>query len=364
MKRRSFLKKAAVGAAAGSVAAPAIAKSNPKIHWRMAASWPKSLDTIFGGADQIAKTVSDMTDGNFTIRTFAGGELVPGLQVLDATQNGTVELGHTAPYYYTGKDLGFAFGTCVPFGMNFRQSNAWWLFGGGKEIMEPLFTEYGVKAILSGNTGTQMGGWFRKEVHTLADLKGLRFRIGGFGGTVMAKTGVVPTMVAGADIYPSLEKGTIDGCEWIGPYDDAKLGFQKVCKYYYAPGWWEAGPKLMTLVNLQKWHDLPKHYQAILENACHAANDWMMAKYDHVNPTALRKLIAGGTQLRYFSREIMEAAEKGAYEVYHENMTKSKHWARIYPQWLAYRNQEIEWHRFNDATFANYLWFSKIKAKV
>jgi len=364
MQRRSFLKKAAVGVAAGSVAAPAIAASNPKISWRMAASWPKSLDTIYGGAEQIAKTVAEMTDGNFQIRTFAGGELVPGLQVLDATQNGTVELGHTAPYYYVGKDLGFAFGTCVPFGMNFRQSNAWWLFGGGREIMEPLFTEYGVKAILSGNTGTQMGGWFRKEVHTLDDLKGLRFRIGGFGGQVMAKTGVVPTMVAGADIYPSLEKGTLDGCEWIGPYDDAKLGFQKVCKYYYAPGWWEVGPKLMTLVNLQKWHDLPKHYQAILENACHAANDWMMAKYDHVNPEALRKLVGGGTQLRYFSREIMEASERGAYEVYHANMTKSKHWARIYPQWLAYRNYEIEWHRFNDATFANYLWFSKVKAKV
>jgi TRAP-type mannitol/chloroaromatic compound transport system substrate-binding protein len=364
MKRRSFLKKAAVGAAVGSVAAPAIAASNPKISWRMAASWPKSLDTIYGGCEQIAKTVAEMTDGNFQIRTFAGGEIVPGLQVLDATQNGTVELGHTAPYYYTGKDLGFAFGTCVPFGMTFRQSNAWWLFGGGKEIMEPLFSEYGVKAILSGNTGTQMGGWFRKEVHNLADLKGLRFRIGGFGGTVMATTGVVPTMVAGADIYPSLEKGTLDGCEWIGPYDDAKLGFQKVCKYYYAPGWWEVGPKLMTLVNLQKWHDLPKHYQAILESACHAANDWMMAKYDHVNPEALRKLVAGGTQLRYFTREIMEASERGAYEVYHGNMTKSKHWARIYPQWLAYRNYEIEWHRFNDSTFSNYLFFSKIKAKV
>ena len=364
MQRRSFLKKAAVGLAAGSVAAPAIAQSNPKISWRMATSWPKSLDTLFGGAEMVGKWVSEMTDGNFTIRTFAGGEIVPGLQVLDATQNGTVELGHTAPYYYIGKDVAFAFGTCVPFGMNFRQANAWWHFGGGKEVMEPLFTEYGVKAILAGNTGTQMGGWYRKEIKSLADMKGLKMRIGGLGGRVIAKIGVVPTQVAGADIYPSLEKGTIDACEWVGPYDDEKLGFQKVAKYYYAPGWWEGGPRLVTLVNMAKWDGLPKHYQAILSTACEAANEWMMAKYDQLNPPALRRLIAGGTKLRYFPKSVMEASEKGAYELYKEYMGTSKHWARIYPQWLAYRNEEIEWHRFCDNTFENYLWHSKIKAKI
>ncbi len=364
MQRRSFLKKAAAGLAVGSVAAPAIAQSNPKISWRMTTSWPKSLDTIYGGAEMVAKWVGEMTDGNFQIRTFAGGEIVPGLQVLDAVQNGTCELGHTATYYYIGKDLGFAFGTCVPFGMNDRQSNAWWHFGGGKEIMEPLFTEYGVKAILAGNTGAQMGGWFRKPVRSLRDVKGLRFRIGGLGGRVIAKIGVVPTMVAGADIYPSLEKGTIDGCEWIGPYDDAKLGFQKVAKYYYAPGWWEGGPRLHVLANLEKFNSLPKHYQAALTTACEAANEWMMAKYDDANPKALRQLIASGTKLRYFPKSVMQAAEKGAYELYKEYEGKSKHWARIYPQWLAYRNQEIEWHRFNEATYQNYLWFSKIKAKA
>ncbi|MGH8688384.1 MAG: TRAP transporter substrate-binding protein [Burkholderiales bacterium] len=363
MERRSFLKKAAVGVAAGAVAAPAIAQSNPKIQWRLAASWPKSLDTLFGGADMIAKWVSEMTGGNFSIRTFAGGEIVPALKVLDATQNGTVELGHTAPYYYIGKDVGFAFGTCVPFGMNYRQGNAWWHFGGGKEVMEPLFTEYGVKGILAGNTGLQMGGWFRKEINSIADMKGLKMRIGGLGGRVIAGVGVVPTQVAGADIYPSLEKGTIDACEWVGPYDDEKLGFQKVAKYYYAPGWWEGGPRLITFVNLEKWHSLPKHYQAALETACEASNEWMMAKYDHENPAALRRLIAGGTQLRYFPKDVMDAAENSAYALYKEYEGKSKHWARIYPQWLAYRDTEIEWFRFNEATYQNFLWFSKTKAK-
>jgi TRAP-type mannitol/chloroaromatic compound transport system substrate-binding protein len=236
MKRRSFLKKAALGVAAGSVAAPAIAQSQPSIQWRMAASWPKSLDTLFGGADLIAKRVAEMTDGKFQIRVFAAGEIVPALQVLDAVQAGTVEMGHTVSYYYFGKDPAFALGASVPFGPNQRQSYAWWHFGGGAEAMAPLFKEYGCIAMLAGSTGCQMGGWFRKEIKSVADLAGLKFRIGGMAGLVLAKLGVVPQMIAGPDIYPALEKGTIDAAEWVGPYDDEKLGFNKVAKYYYPGG--------------------------------------------------------------------------------------------------------------------------------
>src|SRR6266404_2055536 len=182
MKRRAFLKKTALGLAAGTIAAPAIAQSLPAIQWRLAASWPKSLDTIFGGAELIAKRVGEMTDGKFQIRAFAAGEIVPALQVLDAVQAGTVELGHTATYYYFGKDPAFALGTSVCFGMNTRQNNAWLLEGGGDKLMEPLFSEYGVKAIPAGNTGCQMGGWYRKEIKSVADLKGLKMRIGGMAG--------------------------------------------------------------------------------------------------------------------------------------------------------------------------------------
>ena len=249
MQRRTFLKQAAVGAAAGAVAAPAIAQSNPTIQWRLAASWPKSLDTLYGGAELVARRVGELTDGKFQIRPFAAGEIVPALQVLDAVQAGTVECGHTATYYYYGKDPAFAMGTSIGFGGNTRQNFAWWFFGGGSEAMAPLFKEYGCVAFAAGSTGCQMGGWFRKEIKGVDDLKGLKFRIGGMAGMVMAKLGVVPQMIGGPDIYPALEKGTIDGAEWVGPYDDEKLGFNKVAQYYYYPGWWEAGPISMLLVN-------------------------------------------------------------------------------------------------------------------
>src|SRR5690349_21875421 len=195
MQRRSFLKKAAAGAAAGVVAAPAIAQSQPAIQWRMAASWPKSLDTLFGGADLVAKRVSELTDGKFQIRTFAAGEIVPALQVLDAVQAGTVELGHTALYYYFGKDPALALTCAVCFGPNTRQSNAWWYHGGGEQAAEPLLKDYNIKALLSGNTGCQMGGWYRKEIKSVEDLKGLKMRIGGMAGLIVQKLGVVPQLI-------------------------------------------------------------------------------------------------------------------------------------------------------------------------
>ena len=362
MERRSFLKKAAAGVAAAGVAAPAIAQSQPSIQWRLAASWPKSLDTLYGGAELVARRVGEITDGKFTIRAFAAGEIVPALQVLDAVQAGTVELGHTATYYYFGKDPTFALGTSVCFGMNTRQNNAWWHFGGGREAMEPLFKEYGCIAIPAGNTGCQMGGWFRKEIKSVADLKGLKFRIGGMAGLILAKLGVVPQLIGGPDIYPALEKGTIDAAEWVGPYDDEKLGFNKVAQHYYYPGFWEGGPTLLTLVNEKKWNELPKSYQAALIAACGEANAWMPAKYDAQNPAALRRLIGSGTKIHPFPRSVLEAAEKASYELYEELKAKSKHWARVYPEWKKFRDEQYLWFRVAESTFDNYSFFSKIGA--
>jgi len=363
MKRRSFLKQAAAGVAAGAVAAPAIAESLPTIQWRLAASWPKSLDTLFGGAELVCNRVAELTEGKFQIRPFAAGELVPALQVLDAVQAGTVEVGHTASYYYYGKDPAFAFASALSFGPNTRQSNAWWYFGGGAEAMAPLFKDYGCVAFLGGNTGCQMGGWFRKEIKTVEDLRGLKFRIGGMAGLVLAKLGVVPQMIGGPDIYPALEKGTIDGAEWVGPYDDEKLGFNKVAQYYYYPGWWEGGPMLMVFVNEKKWHELPKLYQAAFKTACAEANGWMPAKYDAENPPALRRLVASGTKLRPFPKAIMEACENAAYEVYDELAAKSAHFKRIYPQWKKFRDEQFLWFRVAESTYDNYAFYSKIGAK-
>src|ERR1700736_5656998 len=265
MKRRDFIKVTGIGAAgAATMAAPAIAQSMPEIKWRMTTSWPKSLDTLHGGAEMMAKVVGEATDNKFQIQTFAAGEIVPCRQVLDAVQNGTVEMGHTASYYYFGKDPTFTFGTSLPFGPNMRLNQGWYINGGGREVLNEFYKTYNVASGPAGNTGCQMGGWFRKEVKTVADLNGLKFRIGGFAGKVVQKLGCVPQQLAGGDIYPALEKGTIDAAEWVGPYDDEKLGFNKIAPHYYYPGWWEGGPMLLAMVNLDKWNALPKNYQAIL----------------------------------------------------------------------------------------------------
>jgi len=360
MKRRSFLKKAAAGLVVGSVAAPAIVQAQQPITWRMATSWPKSLDTLYGGAELVAKRVGEITEGKFQIRPFAAGEIVPGLQVLDAVQAGTVELGHTAPYYYFGKDPAFTFGTAVCFGGNARQQAAWWLFGGGREAMAPLYKDYGIVAMMAGNTNCQMGGWWRKEIKSVADMKGVKMRIGGFAGLTLQKLGVVPTQLAAPDIYPALEKGTLDAAEWVGPYDDEKLGFNKVAKYYYYPGFWEGGPMLHVMVNEKKWAELSKPFQAALETACHEAVVWMEAKYDALNPPALRRLVAAGTQLRPFPRSVLEAAEKASYEIYEEMNAKSPHWKRIYPEWKKFRDEQFLWFRVAEQAYDNYTFNSKI----
>ncbi|PGH55043.1 ABC transporter substrate-binding protein [Azospirillum palustre] len=361
MKRRSFLTSAGVGVAASTLAAPAIAQSQPEIHWRLASSFPKSLDTIYGAADTIAARIAAATDGKFTIRPFAAGEIVPGLQVLDAVQNGTVECGHTASYYYVGKDPTFTFDATVPFGLNARQQNAWIYNGGGMALLREFFDGYGVMNFPAGNTGVQMGGWFRKEIKTVEDLKGLKFRIGGFAGQVLAKLGTVPQQIAGGDIYPSLEKGTIDAAEWIGPYDDEKLGFNKVAKYYYYPGWWEGGLNVSLLVNKQQWEQLPKQYKAILEAACFEANLTMNAKYDAENPAALRRLVAGGAQLRPFPREVMEACYKAATELYDETAKTNPKFAKIYEPWKKFRDDEYLWFRVAENSFDNFAFTAGLK---
>ena len=355
MKRRDFLKVSATGAAVAAVASPAIAQSAPEIKWRLTSSFPKSLDTIFGGAPEISKYVAEMTDNKFQIQVFAAGEIVPGLQALDATSNSTVEMCHTAAYYYVGKDPTFAIYASVPFGLNARMQNSWWYQGGGMELGNEFFKKFGVIGFPCGNTGTQMGGWFRKEIKTVADLSGLKFRIGGIAGQVLQKVGVVPQQLAGGDIYPALEKGTIDAAEWVGPYDDEKLGFQKVAKYYYYPGFWEGGPTVHAFCNLEKWNSPPKNYQAIITNATANANTWMAARYDMQNPSALKRLVAGGTQLRPFTNEVLEACLKATNELWGEISAKNPDFKKSIDAMQAYRSDEYLWWQVAEYTFDSFM---------
>src|SRR5437763_15989389 len=355
MKRRDFLKVSAAGAAATAVASPAIAQSMPEIKWRLTSSFPKSLDTIYGGAEQLSKQVAEMTDNKFQIQVFAAGEIAPGLQALDATSNGTVEMCHTVSYYYVGKDPTFSIYASVPFGLNARQQNSWWYQGGGMELGNEFFKKFGVIGFPCGNTGTQMGGWFRKEIKTVADLSGLKMRIGGIAGRVMQKVGVVPQQLAGGDIYPALEKGTIDAAEWVGPYDDEKLGFNKVAPHYYYPGWWERGPMLMGLVNLDKWNSLPKAYQSIIEQAGQASNSWMMAKYDQGNPLALKKLLVGGTKLHAFSPPIMQACLKATKELYAETAATNPNFKKVLDSMNNFTANGYQWWQVAELGYDSFM---------
>jgi len=355
MKRRQFLQAAGLAAAATAVAGPAVAQSLPELKWRLTSSFPKSLDTIYGAAEAFAKAVAEASDNRFQIQVFAAGEIVPGLQAADAVQNGTVEMCHTSSYYYFGKDPTFALGTAVPFGLNSRMQTAWMYFGGGMELMNDFYKKFNIYGIPAGNTGAQMGGWFRKEIKEVADLNGLKMRIGGFAGRVISKLGVVPQQIAGGDIYPALEKGTIDAAEWVGPYDDEKLGFNKVAKFYYYPGWWEGGPALQMFVNTPKYNELPAEYKAALRAGCAEGNTWMMAKYDAQNPAALRKLVAGGTQLRPFSKPIMDACYAAAMELYAETSAKNPNFKKLWDNLSAFQKEQILWFRVTENTFDNFM---------
>jgi TRAP-type mannitol/chloroaromatic compound transport system substrate-binding protein len=359
MQRRKFLTRAGAGIAAGAAAIPSLSNAQtaalPTIKWRLTSSFPKSLDTIFGAAETISKRVAAATGGKFQIQVFAGGEIVPGPAAMDAVKDGTVECCHTAPYYFFGKDSAFAFGTALPFGMNARQQNAWMYHGGGLALMREFYKEFNIINFPAGNTGAQMGGWFRKEIKTLADMKGLKMRIAGLAGKVMSKVGVIPQQIPGSDIYPALEKGTIDAAEWVGPYDDEKLGFNKVAKFYYYPGWWEGGPELDLYVNIKQWEALPPEYKAILEGACAEANIDMLAKYDALNPAALRRLVTSGVQLRPFNRDILNACYKAALEVYEEESAKNPKFKKIYDSWSKFRDDQILWFRVAEQHFDNFM---------
>jgi TRAP-type mannitol/chloroaromatic compound transport system substrate-binding protein len=355
MKRRQFLQAAGVGLAATAVAKPAIAQSMPEIKWRLSSGFPKSLDTIYGGAEVIAKYVSEASDNRFQIQPFAAGEIVGTFQLADAVSNGTVEMGQTASYYYVGKDPTFAFPTAIPWGLNPRQENAWMYHGGGIDLMNEFFAKHNLYGMPAGNTGTQMGGWFRKEIKGVQDLQGLKMRIGGLAGQVMQKLGLVPQQIPGGDIYPALERGTVDAAEWVGPYDDEKLGFNKVAPYYYYPGFWEGGAQITAFVNLAKWNELPKAYKSLLTAACGYANVDMQAKYDARNPAALRRLVTGGAQLRPFPQELLEASYKAANELYDELSQKNPEWKKVYEPYRTFRNEEYIWFQVAEYTYDNFM---------
>ncbi len=359
MERRSLIKHAGIAGILAAAAAPAV-HAQAVVRWRMASSFPKSLDTLYGGAETIARVVKAMTGGKFEISTHAAGELMPAFGVVDGVQQGSIECAHTAPYYFFGKDETFAMGCAIPFGLNSRQTTAWMIEGNGLKLMREFYAKYNIVNFPAGNTGAQMGGWFRKELKSVSDLKGLKFRIGGFGGRILERIGGIPQNIPASDIYSALEKGTIDAAEFVGPYDDLKLGLSKVAPNYYYPGWFEGGAQVDLFVNNKALESLTPEYRAILEAACAVAHSDVQAKYDARNPVALKQLVGSGTKLKEFPKDILAAAFAESEKYYEELSDKNENWKKIYPDFRKFRAEQNLWFRFTEATFDRFMQAQKL----
>lgn len=351
LDRRRFLTTASLGGAAAAagatLAAPAIAQEMPTINWRVASSFPKSLETIYGSGVDVSERVSAMTDGKFTLQVFAAGEIVPGLQAIDAATDGTVEAANSVGYYSWGKDPAFACGADLPWTFNARGKAAYNYHGGGIDAYNQFLSTQNLVCFPVGNTGAQMGGWYRKQITSVADMQGLKMRISGLAGRVVEKLGVVPQQIAGGDIYPALEKGTIDAAEWVGPYDDEKLGFQKVAPYYYYPGFWEGGPTVGMFFNLAKWNELPEVYKSILRTACQATDLNTLSEYDFKNPPALKRLAQSGAQPLPFPEDVMMAAFDASRQVYDELSNENAEFKRM---WEAQKPFLNDWYLYGQTT--------------
>ncbi|MFZ9182562.1 MAG: TRAP transporter substrate-binding protein [Hylemonella sp.] len=359
MDRRSLIKQAGIAGVLAAGVAPAV-HAQAAIRWRLTSSFPKALDTLFGVNDVFAAKVKEMTGGKFEISTHAAGELVPAFGTIDATKDGTVEMSNTAPYYYFGKDETFALACAIPFGLNARQMNAWMYEGNGLKLMRDFYRNYNIISFPMGNTGAQMGGWFRKPIKSLAEFKGTKFRVGGFAGKVVERIGGVPQNIPGGEIYQALEKGTIDAAEWVGPYDDLKLGFYKVAKNYAYPGWWEGGPQLELHVNTKAYDSLSSEYKGMISAAAAYAHMDMQAKYDARNAAALKTLVAGGARLFPFSKDLMDAAFKEAMALYSELSAKNPNWKKVYEDYSNFRREANVWFRFTEARFDSYMQSAKL----
>ena len=359
MDRRSLIKNAGIAGVLAAGIAPAV-HAQAALRWRLASSFPKSLDTIYGSAEVFSKAVREMSGGKFEISVHPAGELMPAFGVVDGVQNGTVEIAHTAPYYFFGKDPTFALGCAIPFGLNSRQMTAWMYEGNGLKLMREFYAQYNIMSFPGGNTGAQMGGWFRKEVKTPADIKGLKFRIGGFAGKVIERMGGVPQNIPGGEIYQALEKGTIDAAEWIGPYDDLKLGFNKVAPFYYYPGWWEGSLNLEFYINNKAFDGLSKENQAIVRAAAHEAHVVTQARYDARNPAALKQLVSAKTKVVAFPQPVMDASFKASMEVYEGLNSSNADWKKIYADYRNFQRDQVLWFRFAESSFDSFMQRQKL----
>ncbi|MBX7147253.1 MAG: TRAP transporter substrate-binding protein [Alphaproteobacteria bacterium] len=355
VKRRDLIIGTAVGITALATNFPKPALSQGLMEWKMVTSWPKGLPGLGTGAERLAKRISDLSNGRLTIKVYSAGELVPALQCFDAVASGTAEMSHDGSYYHLSKSAGCGFFSAVPFGMTANELNAWVYFGGGQELWDNLYDGFGLKGFLAGNTGVQMGGWFKKEIKSVNDLKGLKFRMPGQGGQALTKLGVTVVNVAGGEIFANLQSGAIDGAEWVGPYNDLSLGFYKVATNYYWPGFHEPGTGLQCMINKSKLSSLPQDLQEIIDICCKAENDYMLAEFNAQSATSLQSLIKDhGVKLRQFPKDVLQAFGNASGEVMQEILDKGDEKSKkIAQSYLAFRDKVKEWTRISEQAYTN-----------
>ena len=358
MKRRDFIKKAAGGAllaAGATTAAPAIA-ARKRFNWKLVTTWPPNFPIFQEGVEKFAKDIEEMSDRRLRISVFAGGELVPAMQTFDAVSQGTIQMGHGAAYYWSGKVPAAQFFTAVPFGMNAQGMNAWLYQGGGLNLWRDIYRPFNLVPFPMGNTGVQMGGWFRKKINSIADLKWLKMRIPGLGGKVMARAGVNPVLLPGGEIYTALERGTIDATEWVGPFHDQRLGLYRAAKNYYYPGWHEPGPVLELTVNSKAWSELPKEYQLMIETGAAAANTWMHAEFDAKNLLALRELKQKHkVEVIEFPADVIRELKRLTHETLKEEAAKDNSFREVYQAYKSFHKSNNAWNEISDAAYARAL---------
>lgn len=339
----------------GATHSTAVSRSGTETvyHWKLVTSWPKNFPGLGTAPEIFAEKVAVMSNGRLQIKVYGGGELVPALEVFSAVSQGTAEMSHAAAYYWKGKIPASPFFTSVPFGMNAQEMNGWLYRGGGLELWRELYEPFNIIPFPGGNTGVQMGGWFNREINSIADLKGLKMRIPGVGGEVFSRAGGTAVTLPGSELYTSLQTGVIDATEWVAPYNDMALGLHEVAKYYYYPGWHEPGATLEILVNKDAYNALPKDLQLIIEVAARYANQDMLDLYTSRNNRALEELInQHGVELRQFPDDVLQALQQASDEYFASVMQQDPMAAKVYASWKAYLDGASNYHRFSEQAYS------------
>ncbi|NET10413.1 MAG: ABC transporter substrate-binding protein [Symploca sp. SIO2B6] len=369
MRLRNFFNQIAIGGlgAAGlaacsnpsqtsdsQVAETEFSSKQPFIQWKMPTSWPKEAEMLYGSAAKLCQRISEMTDGRFSITPYEAGELVEGLDILDALQTGKAECGHTTSNYYFDKSPALAFATSVPFGLTARQQYAWLYSGGGLELIQDIHQDLGVMYFPAATVGANMGGWFRKEINSVEDLKGLKMRIPGMGAKVIARLGVEPKVLSADAIFTAMETGELDAVEWSVPYNDEKLGLNRVASHYYYPSWWEPGVVIDVLISLDAWNQLPMSYQVAFKTAATEIALTSMSEFITLNSDAIERIKRYGTKILPMSEEILDAAYKEAFDLYDELSAQDETFKKVYEHWREFRNKVYRWDLINEISYANY----------